>query len=257
MKGQALNNRRRFLLTCLLSRHHTFVPILIALFLSWTANDGSFVAACQLCVRNLVTTNIPISFGHSHALEAFTTENDRYFESKTALTPKKNVEHSGPRIPFLPRQRRTHQPLFMMFNNDHNNETSSSSTSDIAGIENLENSNNQSDFDSVAFFDDLQRSGDATTRMGANDDNQVEENAMSAVMLGVIGFYKKIISPLLPPACRFVPTCSTYGVQAIKEFGSTKGMILIAWRILRCTPIGGKGYDPPKWPPVYYTFSSY
>lgn len=225
------------------------MPILIALY-----NDGGFVAACQLCLRNIVATNIPFSFGHSNALEAVTTENDRYFESRTALTLKKNAEHSGPRFPFLPRQRRTHQPLFAMFSNDNNNETSSS-TSDATGIDNLESSKNQTDFDSVAFFDDLQRSGDAT--MGANEDDQVEEDAMSAVMLGAIGFYKKVISPLLPPACRFVPTCSTYGVQAIKEFGPTKGTVLIAWRIFRCTPIGGKGYDPPKWPPVHYTFSSY
>jgi uncharacterized protein len=80
---------------------------------------------------------------------------------------------------------------------------------------------------------------------------------MSALMVGAIGFYKGWISPLLPPACRFVPTCSQYGVQAIQDFGPGKGSILIAWRLLRCSPIGGKGYDPPKWPPVSYTYSSY
>ena len=79
----------------------------------------------------------------------------------------------------------------------------------------------------------------------------------SAVMIVSIGFYKKVISPLLPPACRFVPTCSMYGVQAIEQYGPTKGCILIAWRLLRCSPIGGKGYDPPKWPPVPYQYSSY
>jgi len=84
-----------------------------------------------------------------------------------------------------------------------------------------------------------------------------QDDSMSAAMIGTIGFYKRVISPLLPPACRFVPTCSQYGVQAITEFGSTKGCILIAWRLLRCSPIGGKGYDPPKWPPVPYTYSSY
>jgi uncharacterized protein len=83
------------------------------------------------------------------------------------------------------------------------------------------------------------------------------EDGMSTAMIASIGFYKNVISPLLPPACRFVPTCSQYGVQAIKEFGPTKGTILIVWRLLRCSPIGGKGYDPPKWPPVSYTYSSY
>jgi putative membrane protein insertion efficiency factor len=80
---------------------------------------------------------------------------------------------------------------------------------------------------------------------------------VSQAMVATIGIYKNIISPLLPPACRFVPTCSQYGVQAIEEFGPSKGVVLTAWRLLRCSPVGGKGYDPPKWPPVSYTYSSY
>jgi uncharacterized protein len=89
------------------------------------------------------------------------------------------------------------------------------------------------------------------------DDEEPPAAIMSSSMIGAIGFYKFWISPLLPPACRFVPTCSMYGIQAIKEFGPNKGAILTAWRILRCSPFGGKGYDPPKWPPVFYTYSSY
>lgn len=84
-----------------------------------------------------------------------------------------------------------------------------------------------------------------------------EEKPMTEAMVATIGIYKNYISPLLPPACRFVPTCSQYGVQAIEEFGPSKGCILTAWRLLRCSPFGGKGYDPPKWPPVPYTYSSY
>lgn len=80
---------------------------------------------------------------------------------------------------------------------------------------------------------------------------------VSAAMVGTIGFYKNFISPLLPPACRFLPTCSQYGVQAIEDFGPEKGVILTAWRLLRCSPFGGKGYDPPKWPPVAYNYGSY
>jgi uncharacterized protein len=74
-------------------------------------------------------------------------------------------------------------------------------------------------------------------------------DAASTAMLASINFYKQVISPLLPPACRFVPTCSSYGVQAIREMGPVKGFILIAWRLLRCSPIGGKGYDPPRYVP--------
>jgi len=83
------------------------------------------------------------------------------------------------------------------------------------------------------------------------------EVEVTAAMVASIGFYKKFISPLLPPACRFLPTCSQYGVQAIEQFGPTKGAILTAWRLLRCSPIGGRGYDPPKWPPVAFNYGSY
>ncbi len=85
---------------------------------------------------------------------------------------------------------------------------------------------------------------------------KVKDN-ISSSMVGAIGIYKNFISPLLPPACRFLPTCSQYGVQAIEEFGPTKGAILTAWRLMRCSPLGGRGYDPPKWPPVSYTHGSY
>lgn len=95
----------------------------------------------------------------------------------------------------------------------------------------------------------------------SSDDDKAEEKEeeplLSSAAIGAIGFYKSFISPLLPPACRFVPTCSQYGVQAIQEFGTQKGVILIAWRLLRCSPVGGKGYDPPKWPPVAYNYASY
>ena len=102
-------------------------------------------------------------------------------------------------------------------------------------------------------------------KQGKEDDNEQSSkssstqsnNNVSAGMVGAIGIYKNFISPLLPPACRFLPTCSQYGVQAIEEFGPTKGSILTAWRLLRCSPFGGRGYDPPIWPPVSYTYGSY
>lgn len=92
-----------------------------------------------------------------------------------------------------------------------------------------------------------------------NDDDDTDQEALplTSAMVASIGFYKRFVSPLLPPACRFLPTCSQYGVQAIEQFGPSKGAILTAWRILRCSPLGGKGYDPPRWPPVPYTYSSY
>lgn len=57
-------------------------------------------------------------------------------------------------------------------------------------------------------------------------------------------FYRGAISPLFPPSCRYVPTCSAYALEAIERFGAIKGMWLAGRRILRCHPWGGSGYDP-------------
>ena len=59
-----------------------------------------------------------------------------------------------------------------------------------------------------------------------------------------IRFYQYAISPLLGPSCRFTPTCSEYAKQAILKHGPITGLGLAIWRILRCNPWGGSGYDP-------------
>ena len=59
-----------------------------------------------------------------------------------------------------------------------------------------------------------------------------------------IRFYQRYISPMLPPACRFTPTCSQYAVEALQKYGPLKGLYLAVKRILRCNPWGGSGYDP-------------
>jgi len=59
-----------------------------------------------------------------------------------------------------------------------------------------------------------------------------------------IRFYQFAISPLLGPSCRFIPTCSEYARQALMKHGPIKGLYLAIWRILRCNPWGGSGYDP-------------
>ena len=56
--------------------------------------------------------------------------------------------------------------------------------------------------------------------------------------------YKRFLSPLLPPACRFVPTCSEYAAEAIGKHGIVKGSALALWRLLRCNPLCRGGYDP-------------
>lgn len=89
---------------------------------------------------------------------------------------------------------------------------------------------------------------------GNHDDAELEDvNAIvQQKMLDAIMWYKESLSPMMPPNCRFLPTCSSYGLEAIEEFGPWKGGILTAWRIFRCNPSGGSGYDPPRWPPPGY-----
>jgi uncharacterized protein len=62
--------------------------------------------------------------------------------------------------------------------------------------------------------------------------------------LVLIRGYKRFISPLLPPSCRFYPTCSDYAYEAIEKHGLIKGGRLAIWRVLRCNPFGKGGIDP-------------
>jgi putative membrane protein insertion efficiency factor len=64
------------------------------------------------------------------------------------------------------------------------------------------------------------------------------------VLLGLIGFYRRAVSPFLPPACRFTPSCSAYAQEAIEKHGAGKGSWIALRRLFRCHPFGGKGYDP-------------
>lgn len=62
--------------------------------------------------------------------------------------------------------------------------------------------------------------------------------------LHAIRFYRRSISPGLPASCRFQPTCSEYAYEAIAKYGIIRGGRLATWRILRCNPFGGSGFDP-------------
>ena len=63
-------------------------------------------------------------------------------------------------------------------------------------------------------------------------------------MIALIRLYQRRVSPLLPRRCRYHPTCSAYAVQAIETYGILRGLVLAAWRILRCNPFSHGGYDP-------------
>ncbi|MCA8971631.1 MAG: membrane protein insertion efficiency factor YidD [Planctomycetes bacterium] len=59
-----------------------------------------------------------------------------------------------------------------------------------------------------------------------------------------VRFYRRFLSPLKKPCCRFHPTCSSYALEALEVHGAIKGSVLAARRILRCHPLGGSGFDP-------------
>lgn len=70
---------------------------------------------------------------------------------------------------------------------------------------------------------------------------------MKRLLLGPIGAYQRWISPSRPRRCRYEPTCSAYAVEAIDRHGAARGLLLAAWRLLRCNPFSHGGFDPvPK-----------
>lgn len=64
------------------------------------------------------------------------------------------------------------------------------------------------------------------------------------LLIGIIRFYQRAISPLLPNSCRFYPTCSEYAVQAVEKYGVLKGLYMGIKRVLKCHPFHPGGYDP-------------
>lgn len=67
---------------------------------------------------------------------------------------------------------------------------------------------------------------------------------MKKILIALIKFYQAAISPYLGANCKYSPTCSQYGIEAIERFGALKGFALTFWRILRCNPFSKGGYDP-------------
>ena len=70
--------------------------------------------------------------------------------------------------------------------------------------------------------------------------NRISKTLLLALLRG----YKRALSPFLPPACRYVPTCSEYAAEAIEIHGALRGSAMAIWRVLRCHPFVRGGYDP-------------
>ena len=70
------------------------------------------------------------------------------------------------------------------------------------------------------------------------------ERAAQSLLLAPVVAYQRLISPALPRRCKYEPTCSRYAVQAVREYGILRGLVLATWRLLRCNPWSHGGYDP-------------
>ena len=77
---------------------------------------------------------------------------------------------------------------------------------------------------------------------------------MKCILILIVKIYKKFISPLFPPCCKYYPTCSQYALDALKMHGAVKGSLLAGMRLLRCNPwsMGGVDYVPEKFDILYF-----
>lgn len=74
---------------------------------------------------------------------------------------------------------------------------------------------------------------------------------MRAALTSLVRGYQRFVSPLLPPSCRFWPSCSSYALEALDKHGAARGTMLAVRRLCRCHPWGGHGYDPVPDPEPY------
>ena len=80
--------------------------------------------------------------------------------------------------------------------------------------------------------------------MGGSHGPAAFRRGLSGIATAPIVAYQRLISPLFPRRCKYEPTCSAYAVRAVGEYGILRGLVLAAWRLLRCNPWSHGGYDP-------------
>jgi putative membrane protein insertion efficiency factor len=76
---------------------------------------------------------------------------------------------------------------------------------------------------------------------------------LRAIVTAPIIVYQRLVSPAIPRRCKYEPTCSRYAVEAIKQYGILRGLVLAGWRLLRCNPWSYGGYDPVEAQRVFRT----
>jgi putative membrane protein insertion efficiency factor len=77
------------------------------------------------------------------------------------------------------------------------------------------------------------------------DDGRLRLTQLPALpAIGLLILYRRFLSPLAPPSCRFTPTCSRYAIDSLRRYGLIRGGWLAFWRLLRCNPFTRGGYDP-------------
>jgi uncharacterized protein len=80
--------------------------------------------------------------------------------------------------------------------------------------------------------------------MSAETARPESSNLIRRVVVALLRAYQRWISPAFGPRCRYYPSCSEYAVQAVQRFGILRGLVLAAWRLLRCNPLSHGGFDP-------------
>jgi putative membrane protein insertion efficiency factor len=85
---------------------------------------------------------------------------------------------------------------------------------------------------------------------------KIIKKILIAPLILLIKLYQIAISPMLPKSCRYYPSCSVYAIEALKKHGLIKGFLLATYRIIRCNPWGGHGYDPVPDKFVFVKFKS-
>jgi putative membrane protein insertion efficiency factor len=93
------------------------------------------------------------------------------------------------------------------------------------------------------------------TAAGVRGEPSTGARLARGVVMAPIVAYQRLISPLIPRRCKYEPTCSRYAVEAIREFGILRGLVLAGWRLLRCNPWSHGGYDPVEAQRVFRTGS--